>query len=203
MQLGGSGSGWAVSLFSSGGSGGGGAATNTISPFATDALSPFASSAASSVAALSKDDSGTGTPDGDEADDAALVDELAAEAAEDMGGRGAAARVREVSQQLVNIASSLSPDNASMLLQSGFSMVRCVGVLKEALRERLHEHCGSMLVCGCADAVPLSRSSQPSCAQSYSSAHPHSREEECCSRRLSCGTNAAGSRCWLCPPCPL
>ena len=150
VQLGGSGSGWAVNLFSSGSSGsGGGAATNTISPFATDALSPFASSAASSVGGPSKDGSGLSSPDGDEGDDAALVDELAAEAAaEDMGGRGAAARVREVSQQLVNIASSLSPDNASMLLQSGFSMVGYVGVLKEVLRERLHARCRNMLVCG-------------------------------------------------------
>jgi hypothetical protein len=59
----------------------------------------------------------------DDSDDADLVEELAAEAAEDLHGGGAAARVREVSQQLVNIASSLSPDNASMLLQSGYSML--------------------------------------------------------------------------------
>lgn len=124
----------ALSGWFGGGSGSGGA-TSTISPFATDALSPFASSAASSVALPSKAASTKGSsrmePAGeDDSDDAELVDELAAEAAEDLnGGGGAAARVREVSQQLVNIASSLSPDNASMLLQSGFSMVGGLGAL--------------------------------------------------------------------------
>ena len=122
----------ALSGWFGGGSGSGGA-TSTLSPFATDALSPFASSAASSVALPSKAASTKGSsrmdPAGeDDSDDAELVDELAAEAAEDLnGGGGAAARVREVSQQLVNIASSLSPDNASMLLQSGFSMVGGLG----------------------------------------------------------------------------
>ncbi len=64
---------------------------------------------------------------GMESEDAELVEQLAAEAAADLADRGTVpgtmSRVRQLSQQLVDIAASLSPENASMLLERGYSMV--------------------------------------------------------------------------------
>lgn len=77
------------------------------------------------------DDEDEGDDMSEESEDAELVDQLAAEAAADLADRGTVpgtmSRVRQLSQQLADIAASLSPDNAAMLLERGYSMVR-VGV---------------------------------------------------------------------------
>jgi hypothetical protein len=91
------------------------------SPFATEAHVGFASD--------EEDDFAGGFED-------ALVEQLAAEAAADVDA-GAAfampARLTEMSRQLVDIAASLSPANASMLLDRGYSLV--VPVLPASILE--------------------------------------------------------------------
>jgi hypothetical protein len=81
------------------------------SPFATEAHVGFTSD--------DEDDAADGLED-------ALVEQLAAEAAADVAAGAPSAmpaRLTAMSRQLVDIAASLSPENASMLLDRGYSLV--------------------------------------------------------------------------------
>ena len=99
-------------------------------------ITPFTALAQQGFSDDEDDEDGFSDTSGMEFEDAELVEQLAAEAAADLSAFGTVpgtmSRVRQLSQQLVDIAASLSPENASMLLERGYSMVRGRGVAGES-----------------------------------------------------------------------